>query len=175
VTPCDRDHQWRAEHPQSMISEYVVRPLFHPDSNPFYQVKLCYICREEERYDDDTPISPPRAWTHPCKCTLVAHEKCLLKWIQTSQSTLVRAANALKCPQCGAEYQLESKYPVLLKFMSAGNRTLQQLGRLFTLFGVASFICVVGSGPWSLHSYSGSYPRCPQVYTSYALRMEHGH
>ncbi|KAF8346676.1 hypothetical protein F5887DRAFT_883022 [Amanita rubescens] len=120
------------------------------------RVKLCYICREEERYDDTT-INPPRAWTHPCKCTLVAHEKCLLKWIQTSQGTLVRAANALRCPQCGAEYQLESKYPVLLKFMSAGNRTLQQLGRLFTLFGVASFICVVGSGIYVIFTTYGAW------------------
>ena len=93
-------------------------------------------------------VVPPRAWTHPCKCTLVAHEQCLLKWIQTSQGTSGRAANALKCPQCGAKYELESKYPVLLRFLAAGNKMLQQLGRLFTLFGVATFVVVVGSGTW---------------------------
>ncbi|KAE9403405.1 hypothetical protein BT96DRAFT_1016972 [Gymnopus androsaceus JB14] len=39
------------------------------------RVKMCYICREEESFDE--PEDPPRAWTHPCKCTLIAHESCL--------------------------------------------------------------------------------------------------
>ncbi|KAF8630265.1 hypothetical protein AX17_005451 [Amanita inopinata Kibby_2008] len=127
------------------------------------RVKLCYICREEERYDEQTQ-DQPRAWTHPCNCTLVAHEQCLLKWIQTSQGTSVRAANALKCPQCGAKYELESKYPVFLRVLAAGNKTLQQLGRLFTLFSVATFIGVVGSsvyiictgyGAWAVRKFIG--------------------
>ncbi|KAF8626034.1 hypothetical protein AX15_005124 [Amanita polypyramis BW_CC] len=127
------------------------------------RVKLCYICREEERYDEEEH-GPPRAWTHPCQCTLIAHEQCLLKWIQTSQGTSVRAANALKCPQCGAKYELESKYPVLLRLLAVGNKTLQQLGRLFTLVGVATFIVAVGSsvyvvcsayGVWALRKFIG--------------------
>ncbi|KAK2465165.1 hypothetical protein APHAL10511_002857 [Amanita phalloides] len=128
------------------------------------RVKLCYICREEERYDDAKTTDPPRAWTHPCNCTLVAHEQCLLKWIQTSQGTSVRAANALKCPQCGAKYEVQSQYPVLLRFLAAGNKALQKLGRLFTVFGVATFIGVIGSGiyiicagygAWALRKFIG--------------------
>ncbi|KAM6493308.1 hypothetical protein JOM56_011442 [Amanita muscaria] len=120
------------------------------------RVKLCYICREEELYDDRS--DPPTPWTHPCQCTLVAHEACLLKWIQTSQGTSARAAvNSLKCPQCGAQYELESKHPVLLKFLATGNKALQQLGRLFTLFGVATFVGVVSSGVYIIMTGYGAW------------------
>ncbi|PFH47626.1 hypothetical protein AMATHDRAFT_42818 [Amanita thiersii Skay4041] len=154
------------------------------------RVKLCYICREEERYEDQppaddssttdqtTPLAPTpappstttttttttaapttqrQAWTHPCNCTLIAHEQCLLKWIQTSQATSSRAPNALKCPQCGAKYELESKRPVILKILAAGNRTLQQMGRLFTLFSVATFIGVMGSGVYIICTGYGAW------------------
>ncbi|KAF9034425.1 hypothetical protein BDZ89DRAFT_1062489 [Hymenopellis radicata] len=57
------------------------------------RVKLCYICRDEERYDQ--PENPPRVWIHPCRCALIAHEACLLDWIQSSQGrSEVAAQNA---------------------------------------------------------------------------------
>jgi len=91
------------------------------------------------------PEDPPRKWTHPCTCTLVAHEQCLLKWIQTSQGNASRAPNALKCPQCGTTYELESNKPIILRIFSAGNRIFQQLGRYFTVIGTLSVIGVVGT------------------------------
>lgn len=109
------------------------------------RVKLCYICREEEQYDAPAE-DPPRAWTHPCTCTLVAHESCLLRWIQTSQADTARAANALKCPQCGTKYELVSHRPTILKLFGAGNSALQRAGRLVTLCGAAGIIAVFASG-----------------------------
>lgn len=94
------------------------------------------------------PELPPRKWTHPCTCTLVAHEQCLLKWIQTSQGNASRAPNALKCPQCGTSYELESNKPIILRILSAGNRVLQQLGRYFTVIGTLSVIGVVGTSTY---------------------------
>ncbi|EDR09633.1 uncharacterized protein LACBIDRAFT_318899 [Laccaria bicolor S238N-H82] len=128
------------------------------------RVKLCYICREEELYDAVDGENPPRAWTHPCKCTLIAHEQCLLKWIQTAQGSSSRAPNALKCPQCGAAYELESKDPWILKFIAGGNRVLQKLGSLFTVFGAATVVCAVGTslyiicttyGAWAVQKFIG--------------------
>ncbi|KAL1662542.1 hypothetical protein GGF50DRAFT_128652 [Schizophyllum commune] len=95
------------------------------------RVKLCFICREEEIYDQ--PEDPPRAWCHPCKCTLVAHESCLLQWIQSAD----RKQNATSCRQCGEPYRIISDNPPLLKVLSAGNTAFQLLGRSFTIFFMA--------------------------------------
>ncbi|KIM61838.1 hypothetical protein SCLCIDRAFT_1215657 [Scleroderma citrinum Foug A] len=119
------------------------------------RVKLCYICREEERHD--APENPPRAWTHPCRCTLVAHESCLLQWIQTSQQNRSRAPNALKCPQCGSLYELESNNPVLLRLLDSANKGLSVMGKIVT---VASFTVVVvslGTGIYILCTAYGAY------------------
>ncbi|PPQ65024.1 hypothetical protein CVT24_008172, partial [Panaeolus cyanescens] len=128
-------------------------------------VKLCYICREEERADlQRDENDPPRAWTHPCNCTLIAHEDCLLKWIQSSQGTASRAPNALKCPQCGTQYELESKEPVILKILGNGNKLLQRLGRYFTVFGAATafgiigtsvYVCLTAYGAWAVEKFIG--------------------
>ncbi|KAL1745309.1 hypothetical protein HDZ31DRAFT_36705 [Schizophyllum fasciatum] len=101
------------------------------------RVKLCFICREEETYDQ--PEDPPRAWCHPCKCTLVAHDTCLLQWIQSADGK----QNATSCRQCGEPYRITSDNPPLLKVLSAGNSVFQLLGRSFTIVfmgGVGSTI-----------------------------------
>ncbi|PPQ79300.1 hypothetical protein CVT25_002577 [Psilocybe cyanescens] len=130
------------------------------------RVKLCYICREEEHAvsPQDSDGTAPRAWTHPCNCTLIAHEQCLLKWIQSSQSNASRAPNALKCPQCGTQYEMDSDEPLVLKFLSYGNKLLQRCGRWFTVFGAAAavgivgttvYVCLTGYGAWALEKFIG--------------------
>ncbi|EIW76633.1 hypothetical protein CONPUDRAFT_63425 [Coniophora puteana RWD-64-598 SS2] len=123
------------------------------------RVKLCYICREEERFDGEHPPSddPPRAWTHPCSCTLVAHEQCLLHWIQSSQQSRARAANALKCPQCGARYELESRNPAALRVLNAGNRLLSVVGRTVTFASVSFAVGSVGFGLYVTGTAYGAY------------------
>ncbi|KAF8900444.1 hypothetical protein CPB84DRAFT_1680513, partial [Gymnopilus junonius] len=127
------------------------------------RVKLCYICREEESAEDPQQ-GPARAWTHPCSCTLIAHEQCLLKWIQASQGSTARAPNALKCPQCGTQYEMTSNEPMLLRVLAAGNKILQKLGRYFTVFAAAAtvgvvgksvYICLTGYGAWALEKFIG--------------------
>ncbi|KAG9310846.1 hypothetical protein JVU11DRAFT_8701 [Chiua virens] len=117
------------------------------------KVKLCYICREEERYD--APGTPPRTWTHPCTCTLIAHEACLLRWIQSSQTTRSRASNALQCPQCGTAYELTSSNPLLLRWLDMGNKGLSMIGRIVS----------VGS-----LTVGRRQPRHRIVYTKYCVR-----
>ena len=131
------------------------------------QVKLCYICREEERYDgkpcarrrlthththtihhSPAPGTPPRAWTHPCTCTLIAHESCLLRWIQSSQSTRSRASNALKCPQCGTAYELTSSNPWLLRWLDMGNKGLSMIGRVVSVGSLTVVVVSLGTGAW---------------------------
>jgi hypothetical protein len=92
------------------------------------------------------PEDPPRPWTHPCNCTLIAHESCLLHWIQTSQQDSSRSANALKCPQCGATYELESDNPFVLRFLDAGNKGLSLVGKMVTVASVSAVVASFGTG-----------------------------
>ena len=56
------------------------------------RVRLCYICRDEEAHGDPAP----RRWVHPCSCTLIAHESCLLHWIRTAQSSTHPLSSSLR-------------------------------------------------------------------------------
>ncbi|KAG7088761.1 hypothetical protein E1B28_012727 [Marasmius oreades] len=125
------------------------------------RVKLCFICREEETYDK--PEDPPRNWTHPCQCTLIAHEECLLEWIKTAQtkSTTTAVENALKCPQCGARYQLESDLPFGMRLMNEAlikwNVSLGTIGKwLLTAVPVGLVAGVVVGTHFALTQY-GAY------------------
>ncbi|PCH43083.1 hypothetical protein WOLCODRAFT_90148 [Wolfiporia cocos MD-104 SS10] len=119
------------------------------------RVKLCFICREEERYD--APEDPPRAWTHPCSCTLVAHESCLLQWIKSAQQDPSRARNALKCPQCGAAYELESDNPFILRLLDNVNTSLSIVGKLVSAAGLAGVVVSVGFGVYVICTSYGAY------------------
>ncbi|EPQ55892.1 hypothetical protein GLOTRDRAFT_76123 [Gloeophyllum trabeum ATCC 11539] len=110
------------------------------------RVKLCYICREEEQYDQPESQQNKSVWVHPCNCTLVAHESCLLEWIKTAQQNPARAENALKCPQCGAEYELESNNPPLLRLMEAVNKLLTMGGRIVMAVNLSTVLVAFGSG-----------------------------
>ncbi|KAJ7730679.1 hypothetical protein DFH07DRAFT_848500 [Mycena maculata] len=119
------------------------------------RVKLCYICREEEK--DAT--GPPRAWVHPCTCTLVAHESCLLEWIKSSEGT-GREAGARQCPQCKTPYEVESKNPTVLRFLRSIDKTLDKSDLVFYLAGFyfvarAVYKAHIRYGAWALRKYVG--------------------
>ncbi|KZT68088.1 hypothetical protein DAEQUDRAFT_728363 [Daedalea quercina L-15889] len=121
------------------------------------RVKLCFICREEEQYN--SPEDPPRAWTHPCTCTLVAHEACLLQWIKAAQDDPTRALNALKCPQCGASYQLESDnpHPKILRLLDNANALLSIAGKVFVIGGLATVVVSFGFGVYLVLTSYGAH------------------
>ena|SRR5882762_3221749 len=104
-----------------------------------------YVPRVSTRHTPE-PDDPPRQWTHPCNCTLIAHETCLLQWIKASQQNLDRAANAMKCPQCGERYVLESKNPLTLRFLNAWNRALSRVGKWVTVSCVTIVAISFGAG-----------------------------
>ncbi|KAJ7042892.1 hypothetical protein C8F04DRAFT_945079, partial [Mycena alexandri] len=126
------------------------------------QVRLCYICREEE---NDATV-PPIAWVHPCSCTLVAHESCLLEWIKSSEGT-GRESSARQCPQCKTQYEVESKNPAVLKFLRSIDKNLArarpssevccmlQLCVCKTKGRTALYRAHIGYGAWALRKYIG--------------------
>ena len=124
------------------------------------QIKLCYICREEERYDSTVqrrsylslplkafagPQDPPTRWVHPCKCTLVAHESCLHHWIKTQQRDFGRS-KALKCPQCGDRYETEGFNSLTLPLLDIANHILTHSGRIITICCAGTIVLSFGAG-----------------------------
>ncbi|KZV89479.1 hypothetical protein EXIGLDRAFT_146741 [Exidia glandulosa HHB12029] len=96
------------------------------------KVRMCFVCREE-----DTSPSNEGRFVHPCRCTLVAHQPCLLLWIDSGGDSRKR------CAQCKELYQIVvRRRSILLRVMQAANRLLSRLGAV-CLFG--SFIFAVAA------------------------------
>ncbi|KAJ7141229.1 hypothetical protein C8R44DRAFT_762999 [Mycena epipterygia] len=83
------------------------------------RVKSCFICLEEEHAP-----APKRAnvWVHPCpNCALVAHDKCLIRWIgslplkrkrsKRDAAFTIFVLDTFKCPQCKRPYELANPRP----------------------------------------------------------------
>jgi len=132
------------------------------------RVKLCYICLEEEHYDSALsprlkqspctsnvvnplinvslgPLDPPPVWTHPCKCTLIAHESCLLHWINTQQRDFGRSRNEVKCPQCRELFEFVDYNPTALRILSFVHRTLSRSDRIMPWIYVCAAIVFLGA------------------------------
>ncbi len=104
------------------------------------------------------PENPPRVWIHPCRCALIAHEACLLDWIQSSQTrSEVAAKNATKCPQCGTPYQIESRNPLILRLLSWGNRQMPKLGVACLAIGFVGLVASVTAGIYITCTSYGAY------------------
>ncbi|KAJ6498786.1 hypothetical protein C8R45DRAFT_979898 [Mycena sanguinolenta] len=100
------------------------------------RLKSCFICLEEERTSDGRPdnrLVIPRqrnVWVHPCsKCALVAHDRCLLRWISSlplrgrskrsrSSAHTIFDLDTFKCPQCGRPYELTTPFPSTMHRLS---------------------------------------------------------
>ncbi|KAJ7467152.1 hypothetical protein FB451DRAFT_1260268 [Mycena latifolia] len=79
------------------------------------RVKSCFICLEEERAPASKTSKTLNPWVHPCpKCALIAHDKCLARWIATlppkrrpkgASAGTFFVPDGFKCPRCGRPYE----------------------------------------------------------------------
>lgn len=67
--------------------------------------------------------------------TLIAHEQCLLIWVETKEGE--QTLNDLKCPQCGTKYEIESHKPLLYRVMSSLDGAMTFLGKKATIVTIA--------------------------------------
>ncbi|KAF7307783.1 Translation initiation factor eIF2 gamma subunit [Mycena kentingensis (nom. inval.)] len=125
------------------------------------RVKLCYICRESEEEGGDAavPATPARRFVHPCTCTLIAHESCLLEWIRSSEGT-GREASSRQCPQCKTPYEVESKNPRVLRFLRLVDRYLGIVDVSFYVVGFGFILRAIWRtqltyGSWALRQFVG--------------------
>ncbi|KAL9932476.1 hypothetical protein V8E36_008593 [Tilletia maclaganii] len=133
------------------------------------QHKSCWICAGSEDDDEDVSNnnvttntssstagartnarrkSSRKKFVHPCKCTLVAHQSCLLHWI--AQSRQNKPNEAVKCPQCQAQYVVIEDRPWLLHVLEWADRQVSKavsinvwvLLSTTTLLGATAYGCV---------------------------------
>ncbi|KAJ7121356.1 hypothetical protein C8R43DRAFT_78852 [Mycena crocata] len=104
------------------------------------RVKSCFICLEEEEH---APASTKaNVWVHPCpNCPLLAHDKCLLRWISTlplkrrfkrkDPNQTIFALDTFKCPRCSRQYELANpKPPPLHRVLMVGDTVFVILSAL---------------------------------------------
>ncbi|EPQ30921.1 uncharacterized protein PFL1_01819 [Pseudozyma flocculosa PF-1] len=119
--------------------------------------KSCWICSEED--EDQLDVPPPsaadpalaaaqgrgrrRRFVHPCNCTLVAHESCLLAWIDQSRINHP-TQDTVTCPQCKAPYILIDPKPVALRLLEQIDKLVAKavpLGCVSVLGGSVLIAC----------------------------------
>ncbi|KAH9460886.1 hypothetical protein MJO28_009977 [Puccinia striiformis f. sp. tritici] len=117
----------------SEIQSAVFKPLKDKAQPQKPEARTCWICyddEEEEQQEPNQNLQQTRShrrkprWVKACRCSLVAHESCLLTWITTYQLTHPTPASIssplstpVKCPQCAAIYQIVQPASPLLSIL----------------------------------------------------------
>lgn len=84
----------------------------------------CWICSDGD--ESETQTGNARRWVHPCNCSLIAHESCLLTWIRTRRASGTPDPNrSITCPQCSHPYTIVERKPVALKLFELGDGVLR--------------------------------------------------
>lgn len=161
--------------PHSENSDFTSLPRRASD----LKYKYCWVCSEEEVQtsnsfqngvckDASRSTSSRSRFIHPCKCSLVAHEKvcifsnlfanmvqCLLSWIR--QCSRDRPGAAIVCPQCKAPYELEQPRSLMLTVLEYVNRTIRSAIPLSaSVIGIAGvWIAATAHGSWSVRMFLG--------------------
>ncbi|KAL7411675.1 hypothetical protein BDY24DRAFT_395685 [Mrakia frigida] len=112
----------------------------------------CWVCLEDEADVD----SVGKAWAHPCHCSLVAHEKCLLVWIASQEQAQLKPG-PISCPQCKEPYTIYEESSLPLEIFNMGDEIIGRGCAALILTGIASsFIFTSGVlGYSSLRCYLG--------------------
>ncbi|KAL7269604.1 hypothetical protein RUND412_007717 [Rhizina undulata] len=100
--------------------------------------KRCWICYTSDSEED----SPKSDWKSPCKCTLVAHESCLLDWIADLQRSGQSGSSKISCPQCKTPIRLRQEKSVVLELTEVVGRAVGKVVPVLILAGVGSVIFV---------------------------------
>jgi hypothetical protein len=88
--------------------------------------RTCWICSDGD--EGDTKLEGTRRWVHPCKCSLIAHESCLLTWIRSRRASGTPDPNRqITCPQCSHVYRIVEHKPVTLQVFEAGDGVLRSI------------------------------------------------
>ncbi|CAO1634504.1 unnamed protein product [Sympodiomycopsis kandeliae] len=130
--------------------------------------KQCWICTDGDDDQDAASVNgqtrsengakalvDQRKFVHACQCTLLAHEACLFRWIESKAAH--HNSPPVACPQCKVPYKIVSPKPLALKIFEQCEDTVSGilpylgystivglvLGSL-TAYGAAAYTAWVG-------------------------------
>ncbi|KAI8390982.1 uncharacterized protein BYT42DRAFT_555098 [Radiomyces spectabilis] len=98
--------------------------------------RRCWICFGE---DEDSE----GRWVKTCRCSLNAHEECLLEWIDENQRN--HHGEKVRCPQCGSEYQIIQRSSVLLAMLNLTRGLVAMISPAVLTAGLSSAIFIASS------------------------------
>lgn len=125
--------------------------------------KTCFICYGDSSEEETVPsisvgksAPTPRKWIHPCSCALVAHEDCLLHWVQVSKPSANKTTPA-SCPQCNTPYTMHQLELPLLNFIERIEAIwAKNVSKLLMVgVGVGSWTLLGLYGMWSIRRLAG--------------------
>jgi len=95
-------------------------------------------------------------WVHPCKCTLVAHQSCLMKVIFRKK---LRRRSRIKCPQCQFPYAIERNQKLVFTCLlfEIGDKLVGLAGTVVFIAGAAGVAVIALSGALTAGSAYGSW------------------
>ncbi|KZO91774.1 hypothetical protein CALVIDRAFT_601988 [Calocera viscosa TUFC12733] len=108
------------------------------------RTRECWICKEDETFTTrgQRKKDSLSKWIHPCKCTLVAHESCLLEWIARTQQTLDPPP---QCPQCNAPFVIATKRTVILRALDWIDAKKGTIVNVLIVTGITSGLLVLST------------------------------
>lgn len=117
-------------------------------------IKKCWICVGDSTEDD--PTNPP-TWRSPCKCSLTAHEDCLLDWVADLENPSNRrnrtSSDKILCPQCQSEIKIARPTSYIVNAVKSVDRAF---GRMVLPGLGASILGTVFAGCW-VHGFQSVY------------------
>ncbi|KAI9315086.1 hypothetical protein BX666DRAFT_1959224 [Dichotomocladium elegans] len=96
----------------------------------------CWICFGEETDSIGN-------WVKPCRCSLIAHERCLLNWITENQKKA--PFKLVKCPQCNSSYHLAEKRNIPLSVLELADSLIRKSAPYLAFLGIGCSILVIST------------------------------
>ncbi|WAQ89957.1 hypothetical protein PtA15_11A649 [Puccinia triticina] len=134
--PTDNDRKSNTTLPRPRNYSEIQLATFKPAENQPQkkEARKCWICYDDDEDEQEAENlqggrqarsnRKKQRWVKACRCSLVAHENCLLTWITTYQLTHPAPASIssplstpVKCPQCASIYQIVQPPSPLLSLL----------------------------------------------------------
>jgi hypothetical protein len=106
------------------------------NTNNAAETKRCWIC-----FGEDTDSEGK--WVHPCQCSLVSHEQCLLDWIAENQK--ITPLKKVSCPQCASSYVLAETHSLPLVLMSLIDGLVHTAAPYITVLGLGCSMLITST------------------------------
>ncbi|RPB21023.1 hypothetical protein L211DRAFT_841004 [Terfezia boudieri ATCC MYA-4762] len=103
--------------------------------------RRCWVCYSTEA--EDIASGQPNLlgeWKSPCRCSLVAHERCLLNWIAAEYAKGGKAK--IECPQCKHRIKFKQERSVALEIIDGAARVANATVPLIILCGLGSAVII---------------------------------